>query len=88
MKFYSPFWVCGVKRMFACDTQSGLFSGMRLDKYLSKNDITSAAFAKAGGFSIHAVNKWRQSKRVPRPEAQKRIKKITNDKVTHKDWYE
>ncbi len=61
---------------------------MSLDKYLSLNDITSSAFAKAGGFTIHAVNKWRQKNRIPRPDAQRKIKKLTKNQVSHKDWYE
>jgi hypothetical protein len=33
-----------------------------------------------------AVRKWRYRQRVPRPEMQRRIAKITDDKVTPNDW--
>jgi DNA-binding transcriptional regulator YiaG len=60
---------------------------MTLDKYLKTSKISSRAFAENVGVSIHAVSKWRQKVRIPRPSYIEKIKALTAGKVKPADWY-
>lgn len=60
---------------------------MQLDAYLRANDLTDEAFAKllGPGVSAWAVRKWRYGQRIPRLAQQKRIREVTDGKVTAND---
>jgi len=60
---------------------------MTLDRFLLKHRISTAKFAKVGGFSFHTVAKWRQRKRIPRWKALAKIESLTEYKVRANDWY-
>lgn len=59
---------------------------MHLSEYLKSNDITPLAFSQQIPCSIHAVYKWCQGRRVPRPHVQLRIKQLTHDEVDANSW--
>lgn len=59
---------------------------MKLDHYLTMRNETSEDFAKRIGASKHAVIKWRQHKRVPRPEMMATIARATSWAVRVEDW--
>lgn len=72
---------------FALEDILGYLFCMTLDGYLRKNKITSLQFARLMRASVHAVRKWRQGIRIPRPPNIRKIEKLTNNKVKPKDWY-
>lgn len=59
---------------------------MKLDHYLTLKNETSESFAARIGASKHAVIKWRQAKRVPRPEMMATIARATAWAVRVEDW--
>lgn len=75
------------QQRFAISPQMGYVVVMTLDKYLKTSDISSRAFAKDAGVSIHAVSKWRQKTRIPRPDMIILIQTLTAGKVKPADWY-
>ncbi|WP_372395195.1 helix-turn-helix transcriptional regulator (plasmid) [Azospirillum sp. HJ39] len=46
---------------------------MNLDTFLRQKQMTEVQFAERAGISQSAVNKYRNSKRVPRPTTQVKI---------------
>lgn len=60
---------------------------MTLERYLLKYRISTAKFARLGGFSFHTAVKWRQRSRIPRPKSLLKIKKLTKGEVKENDWY-
>jgi DNA-binding transcriptional regulator YiaG len=60
---------------------------MKLEKYLLTHKISSAAFAKTLGVSVHAIRKWRCHTRIPRAAILVNIQKVTKGKVLAQDWY-
>jgi transcriptional regulator with XRE-family HTH domain len=60
---------------------------MKLEKYLLTHKISSAAFAKTLGVSVHAIRKWRCHTRIPRAGVLVKIAEATKGRVTARDWY-
>lgn len=60
---------------------------MKLNHWLTSNDVTDDDFAARIGVSTHAVKKWRYGERRPRIEAIARIAEATNGAVTANDFY-
>ena len=59
---------------------------MTLRDWMTKLDITIDQAARSFDVSTHAVIKWLRKERIPRPQTQKKIKKITRGAVTPMDW--
>lgn len=59
---------------------------MRLQEYLKEHGEKPLEFAERIGVSIHAIRKWISKERIPRPETQALINKITKGVVTPNDW--
>lgn len=59
---------------------------MTLREWMDKLDITIDEAARSFDVSIFAVKKWLNGQRIPRPTAQRKIKKITRGDVTPADW--
>ena len=68
-------------------TQNGLRFGMTLKKFLITQGISTAGFARAGGFPFETVRKWRQGSRIPRPHSMMKISFLTKRKVGLSDWF-
>ncbi len=60
---------------------------MTLNQYLLKHKLSTAKFAKNGGWPFETVRKWRQRIRIPRSKSLIRIQKITRGEVKPNDWY-
>ena len=65
---------------------------MRLSTWLKENRITHQGFltmAQDAGmeFSIHAINKWCNGQRIPRPEEMRAIHSLTKGAVQPNDFY-
>lgn len=60
---------------------------MKLQTYIEKASITQEQFAASLGVTQAAVSRWIQGKKLPRPEAMKRISEITSGEVTPNDFY-
>jgi len=65
----------------------GYITLMKLRDYLITYGISTASFAREGGFPFETVRKWRQRSRIPRPKSMLRIKKMTKGRVKENDWY-
>lgn len=61
---------------------------MTLNKWLRDNNISIFTLAKHLGCSIYAIRKWLRKERIPRPEMQARIKKLTAGAVDGNVWIE
>lgn len=60
---------------------------MKLDAYLSSENIKEADFAASIECSQAHVNRLRRGKSFPSPDMIERIHKATNEKVSVSDWY-
>lgn len=65
---------------------------MKLKDYLHANKMTQLQFIDLANkydkpFSIHAVAKWCQDKRIPRQDEMATIYTLTNGEVTPNDFY-
>ncbi len=60
---------------------------MRLQDYLSKNEILHTDFANEIGVSQAAVSRYSNGKRIPQPQIINRIEAATNGLVTWADHY-
>lgn len=65
---------------------------MNLSTWLKANRITHQGFIsmaeEAGAtFSIHALNKWCNGQRIPRPEDMRAIHQLTDGAVQPNDFY-
>ena len=58
-----------------------------LDKFLRVRRLTTEEFARKMRVAVPTVSKWRQRKRIPRPEHMKRIRLLSRGRVDYRDWY-
>ncbi len=58
---------------------------MQLQEWMKNGFVSHDELAKTMSESIRTVQKWARGERYPRPEAQKKIIKITNGLVTPND---
>lgn len=65
----------------------GIIQAMKLSEYLTKEDLTFAAFGKKIGTNPQAVHKYAKFENYPRPERAERIVRATKGLVTLKDIY-
>lgn len=59
---------------------------MKLDTYLSDNEITFAAFAEKLGVTGEAVRQWAGGSRHPRPKHMLQIMEATGGQVQPQDF--
>lgn len=59
---------------------------MKLIEWLQKTDRDIDSAAQDFGVSIFAIRKWLRGERIPRPQTQVKIKRITKGLVTSEDW--
>lgn len=60
---------------------------MTLDKFLQKNRLSNADFARNIGTTPNAIRHYRKGRRKPRSDVMERIIKETKGKVTPNDFY-
>lgn len=61
-------------------------AGMKLQDYLSKHELTDAAFALKVGLSQSQISRLRRGRSLPSWEAISAIATATKGKVTADDW--
>lgn len=61
---------------------------MTLNKWLVDNDISITTLAKHLDCSIYAIRKWLRKERIPRPDMQAKIRKVTGGAVDGNVWLE
>lgn len=59
---------------------------MRLDQFLSENEMTAAEFGRRIGVTPQAVLRYREHLRTPKPVVMKRIIDATEGRVTPNDF--
>lgn len=59
---------------------------MRLSEYLERAGISYTEFARRLGVSRHTVSRYASGERVPRPEIQQAIFRLTGGLVTPSDF--
>lgn len=60
---------------------------MKLDAYLSSENIKEADFAASIDCSQAHVNRLRRGKSFPSPKMIERIRRATGEQVSFADWY-
>jgi transcriptional regulator with XRE-family HTH domain len=61
---------------------------MKLQIYLEEASITQEQFASSLGVTQASVSRWVQGKKLPRPDAMRRISEATSGKVSPDDFYD
>jgi len=60
---------------------------LKLKTYLNDNFIRLAPFSAETGISIHTLGKYKNGRRIPRPEHAQKIYDATKGQVTPNDFY-
>ncbi|QRY69200.1 helix-turn-helix transcriptional regulator [Ensifer sp. PDNC004] len=61
---------------------------MKLETYISDNDLTHEAFGKLVGATQVTINRYVNGKRFPSRDMMRRIHEATEGQVTVSDWFE
>lgn len=61
---------------------------MTLNKWLTDNGMSILALAEKLDCSIYAIRKWLRKERIPRPDMQAKIRRVTGGAVDGNVWLE
>jgi transcriptional regulator with XRE-family HTH domain len=70
------------------NSQTGYNVSMTLNEYCKTFGLKNLEIAKYTGVCMVSVSRYRNNKRIPRPDIMAKISALTNNKVTADDFYD